>query len=133
MLLAFTRLLNPAAAQSREVMAKAMAAPTKTKEVHKAPDQPRVKVVHRDRVVIRRSPGAQTSTISSPPPNYVSTTSFAKSTIGYPLHTAPNVNSSIIERCPKNATVYVLDFVDESFAKVWVNGKTGFVTRGLLE
>ena len=45
-----TGLLSPAAAQSREVMAKATAAPAKTKEVPKAPDQPRVKVVYRDRV-----------------------------------------------------------------------------------
>lgn len=43
-------LLQHAAAQSREVMAKATAAPAKAKEVHKAPDQPRVKVVYRDRV-----------------------------------------------------------------------------------
>ena len=52
-LLAFAGLLSPAAAQSREVMAKATAAPAKTKEVPKAPDLPRVKVVYRDRVVAK--------------------------------------------------------------------------------
>ena len=50
-----TGLLSPAAAQSREVMAKATAAPAKTKEVPKAPDQPRVKVVYRGRTVVASS------------------------------------------------------------------------------
>lgn len=52
-LVAITGLLNTAIAQSREEIAKAMAAPSKAKVVHKVPKQPRVKLVYRDRVVAK--------------------------------------------------------------------------------
>ena len=68
-LLIATGLLSPAAAQSREEMVTAApAAAPKPKPVPKAPDQPRVKVVYRDRVakpvervVYRNRPGASPS------------------------------------------------------------------------
>lgn len=60
-------------------------------------------------------------------------TTFDNPTFELPLRSEPNVNSREIYKCPKNATVYVIDNSGEIFFKVHVNGYTGYVSKGYLK
>lgn len=60
-------------------------------------------------------------------------TTFDNPTFELPLRSEPNVNSREIYKCPKNATVYVIDNSGEIFFKVHVNGYRGYVSKGHLK
>ena len=60
-------------------------------------------------------------------------TSFIDSPFEVPLRESPNVNSREIYKCPKNASVYVLDNKGEDFFKVRVNGYIGYVSKKMLK
>src|SRR5690606_5627176 len=60
-------------------------------------------------------------------------TTFDNPIFELPLRSEPNVSSREIYKCPKNATVYVIDNSGEIFFKVHVNGYTGYVSKGYLK
>ena len=64
---------------------------------------------------------------------YLYKTTFDGPFIKIPLRLEPNVNSSKLYSCPKDATVYVLNESNETYYKVSVDGYTGFVASGLLK
>lgn len=64
---------------------------------------------------------------------YKFSTSFDNPPFEVPLRSEPNVNSREVYKCPKNATVYVIDNSGEIFFKVYVNGYTGYLSKGFLK
>jgi serine/threonine protein kinase len=64
--------------------------------------------------------------------SYKFQTSFDNPVMEPPLREHPNVNSRELYRCPKNATVYVVDNSGEAFFKVRVNGYVGYVSKIFL-
>ncbi len=60
-------------------------------------------------------------------------TTFDNPVFEVPLREQPNVNSIEVYKCPKNATVYVIDNTGETFFKVYVNGYTGYLSKGFLK
>ncbi|HPM90998.1 MAG TPA: retroviral-like aspartic protease family protein [Tenuifilaceae bacterium] len=65
--------------------------------------------------------------------NYKFATTFDNPPFEVPIRSEPNVNSREVYKCPKNATVYVIDNSGEIFFKVYVNGYTGYITKGFLK
>lgn len=60
-------------------------------------------------------------------------TTFDNPIFEVPLREKPSVNSREIYKCPKNATVFVIDNTGEIFFKVYVNGYTGYLSKGFLK
>jgi clan AA aspartic protease (TIGR02281 family) len=60
-------------------------------------------------------------------------TTFDNPPFEVPIRSEPNLDSQEIYRCPKNATVYVINKIGENFFKVSVNGYTGYLTKGFLK
>ena len=54
-------------------------------------------------------------------------------TVEVSLRASANVNSREIYRCPRNATVYVLEILQGPYYKVYVNGHTGYLSKGYLK
>lgn len=64
---------------------------------------------------------------------YLFKTTFDNPAFELPLREKPNVNSREIYVCPKNSVVFVIESIDVIFVKAYVNGFTGYLTRGLLK
>lgn len=60
-------------------------------------------------------------------------TTFNNSVVELPLRVEPNVNSREIYKCPKNSIIYVIDNSGEVYFKVYVNGYTGYLSKGYLK
>jgi len=60
-------------------------------------------------------------------------TTFDNPPTEVPLREEPNVNSRQVYRCPKESIVYVIDNSGETFFKVYVNGYTGYLSKGYLK
>jgi hypothetical protein len=59
-------------------------------------------------------------------------TTFDNPVMEVPLREQPDVSSREVYKCPKNATVYVIDNSGGTFFKVHVNGYTGYLSKGWL-
>ena len=64
---------------------------------------------------------------------YLFQTSFNDPSFEVPLRESPNVNSREIYKCPKNASVYVIDNKGDIYFKVNVNGHVGYVSKKNLK
>lgn len=65
--------------------------------------------------------------------NYLFKTTFNNPVINVPLRNSPDPNAKEIYRCPKEATVYVIDNKGDLYFKVYVNGYTGYLSKGFLQ
>lgn len=61
--------------------------------------------------------------------DYKFITTFDNPPFAMPLREQPDVNSKEIYKCPKDATVYVVDDSGKTFYKVVVNGHTGYISK----
>jgi len=78
-------------------------------------------------------PNNRSSSTSPKNLNYKYQASFDDPPFEAPLRERPNVNAREIYKCPKNATVYVIDDNDDVFFKVYVDGYTGYLSKGFLK
>ena len=79
-------------------------------------------------------PNNNTSFSSNPPKlNYKYQAIFNNPPFEVPLRELPSINSREIYKCPKNVIVYVIDDNDQVFAKVYINGYTGYLSKGFLK
>ncbi len=53
--------------------------------------------------------------------------------IDAPLRELPTPSSLEIYRCPIDATIYVIENEDERFCKVYINGYTGYISKGFIK
>ena len=61
-------------------------------------------------------------------------TTFDNPIIDIYLYEKPSVISKELYKCPKNSIIYVIDNTfDDLFFKVYVNGYTGYLTKGFLK
>ena len=73
--------------------------------------------------------------INSEPPNdlyYLFRTKFDNPPFEIPLRNSPSIGGIELYKCPKNASVYVIDNSKSTYYKVYVNGYTGYVTKNYL-
>lgn len=64
--------------------------------------------------------------------SYKYRTSFQNPVNKVPLLSLPNSQSRVVYKCPKNAIVYVIDNSDDTYFKVSVDGRTGYVSTKSL-
>jgi hypothetical protein len=64
---------------------------------------------------------------------YKYSTTFDNPMIDVPLRIEPNANSVEIYKCPKNAIVYVIDDSGDVYYKAYVDGHTGYLSKGFLK
>jgi hypothetical protein len=60
-------------------------------------------------------------------------TTFNKPAFEPPLRSKPSIESSEIYKCPKDAAVYVIENDNPIFAKVFINGYKGYLSKGFLK
>jgi hypothetical protein len=60
-------------------------------------------------------------------------TTFVDMPFEVPLRSEPNMNSQEVYKCPKNATIYVIESSGDTFFKVYVNGYKGYLTKAVLK
>lgn len=65
------------------------------------------------------------------PPNYLYQTRFRKA-VPYPLRAAGRPTAQLLYQCPPRAAVYVLSQSSNSYTRVAVNGRVGYVVSGWL-
>jgi clan AA aspartic protease (TIGR02281 family) len=65
--------------------------------------------------------------------NYKYKTTLDNPVIEVKLRSQPSVYSRVVYTLPKNATVYVIDNSGEVYFKVYVNGYTGYLSKGFLK
>ena len=64
---------------------------------------------------------------------YIYQTTFNNPPIKVPLRKGPDIESKEIYSCPKDAIVYVIDDTGETYIKVEVNGKIGYLSKLFLK
>ncbi len=64
--------------------------------------------------------------------SYKFTSTLDNPSFDLPLRSQPSVSALEIYKCPKNATIYVIDNSGDLYFKVYVNGYTGYISKQWL-
>lgn len=65
--------------------------------------------------------------------NFIYETTFDNVMEEVPLRSEPSILSNEIYNCPKDAIIKVLEYSNDSYYKVYVDGFTGYISKGFLK